>query len=715
MFSIRFFISVPIVFSIIYSASAEMIDGNFITSYQSNEVTVTATREETLVSETPDAISVISQKNINFVKPSHPQEIMSQIPGVSVNITNGEGSAINIRQGFTTSPVYLFLEDGIPTRATGNFNHNALYEVNIPGSGGLEVTRGIGSALYGSDAIGGTINVLTKKPSDTQKKDLSIELGGYGYKRMLGGFDTGLIEQNNAFRGDINLTSTDGWRNKTGYERQSMNLRWDNSKQNNSYTKTIFGYTHIDQETGANSALPYEYYANNPKTNLRSIAYRKVDALRISSSSTFILGDGEELSFTPYLRNNQMNLLGSYNLPGDARVESTDVNSFGLMTKYRKNFNDSMRSRLITGIDIDYSPSKREENSITTQKTSSGLYTNYASYTIDTKIYDYNVNYKNLAPYIHYEFSPSNRLRIVLGGRYDLSYFDMENNLSEGYVVNSSGRYYYQRPDTSVSFNKFTPKVGATFQLSSSSHLFVSYKEGFRTPTESQIFRGGRSTSTESATAQDQALALSNAAADIKPIEADEIELGLRGKEYAWDYEFVAYHLRKTNDLLTEKDSSGASTYTNNGETLHRGVEFGVGRELISNFRVDLSGVYAKHEYEKWVTSTDYSGNEIAQAPKFLGNLRFSYQPEKDTQVQLEVVKVGSYYLDDTNLYGKYKGYNLFNLRAEHEFSKRVSGTFKITNLADKRYADSASSSSSGALYSPALPRTLYLGLDASF
>jgi len=304
MFSIRFFISVPIVFSIIYSASAEMIDGNFITSYQSNEVTVTATREETLVSETPDAISVISQKNINFVKPSHPQEIMSQIPGVSVNITNGEGSAINIRQGFTTSPVYLFLEDGIPTRATGNFNHNALYEVNIPGSGGLEVTRGIGSALYGSDAIGGTINVLTKKPSDTQKKDLSIELGGYGYKRMLGGFDTGLIEQNNAFRGDINLTSTDGWRNKTGYERQSMNLRWDNSKQNNSYTKTIFGYTRIDQETGANSALPYEYYANNPKTNLRSIAYRKVDALRIFSSSTFILGDGEELSFTPYLTPN---------------------------------------------------------------------------------------------------------------------------------------------------------------------------------------------------------------------------------------------------------------------------------------------------------------------------------------------------------------------------------------------------------------------------
>jgi iron complex outermembrane recepter protein len=67
----------------------------------------------------------------------------------------------DVRQ-ITTKPLYLFLEDGIPTRATGFFNHNALYEVNIPQSGGIEVLKGPGTALYGSDAIGGIVNVLSR-------------------------------------------------------------------------------------------------------------------------------------------------------------------------------------------------------------------------------------------------------------------------------------------------------------------------------------------------------------------------------------------------------------------------------------------------------------------------------------------------------------------------------------------------------------------------
>ena len=127
-------------------------------------VTVTATREEEKISETPISVGVVPQQSIQITKPTHPLEILGQVPGVSVSVTNGEGHQTAIRQGFTTSPVYLFLEDGIPIRATGNFNHNALYEVNIPGAGGIEVIRGPGSALHGSDAIGGIVNVITKMP-----------------------------------------------------------------------------------------------------------------------------------------------------------------------------------------------------------------------------------------------------------------------------------------------------------------------------------------------------------------------------------------------------------------------------------------------------------------------------------------------------------------------------------------------------------------------
>ena len=125
-------------------------------------VTVTATREKELITETPEAVGTVSGETIKADRPTHPSQIMSQIPGVAVAVTNGEGHTTSIRQPFTTNSVYLFLEDGVPIRSTGFFNHNALYEINIPQAGGIEVIRGPGSALYGSDAIGGIINVLTR-------------------------------------------------------------------------------------------------------------------------------------------------------------------------------------------------------------------------------------------------------------------------------------------------------------------------------------------------------------------------------------------------------------------------------------------------------------------------------------------------------------------------------------------------------------------------
>ena len=105
-------------------------------------ITVTGTREETLQAETAETIGVIDQKAITETHPAHPSEIMDRVPGVHATQTNGEGHMMAIRQPITTKAVYLYLEDGIPTRSTGFFNHNALYEVNIPQASGIEITKG---------------------------------------------------------------------------------------------------------------------------------------------------------------------------------------------------------------------------------------------------------------------------------------------------------------------------------------------------------------------------------------------------------------------------------------------------------------------------------------------------------------------------------------------------------------------------------------------
>ncbi len=663
-------------------------------------VTVTGTREATLLSETPASVGVIDRATIDFTRPSHPQQLLGQIPGVAIAVTNGEGHTTAIRQGFTTGPMYLFLEDGIPVRATGNFNHNALYELNLPSAGGVEVVRGIGSALYGSDAIGGLVNVLSRAPRETAGADLSVEAGSFGWGRVLGGIDSGRRGPN-AVRADLNLTHTDGWRDSTAYDRQSVNLRWDHEYDAQTLVKTILGITHIDQETGANSALPLDLYLNNPTVNLRSAAYRKVNALRLSSAIDKDLGQGRQLSFTPYFRDNRMDLNGSYNFPSGARIENTQVQSYGLMTKFRQNFNDKMRTRLITGLDLDYSPSQRQEDKITLLTDTVAGRTRYYNYTLGQRIYDYEVTYKSAAPYLHLEASPTDVLRVTAGLRYDYASMLMQNNLGQNTAVNG----FYQLADSSVNFSRLSPKLGLNWALSESDHAFASYNQGFRTPSENQLFRSGATVASPA-----------SAAAALRPILAEQFELGIRGNTQRWSYELVLYQLNKQDDLLSQKDSNNVTIQTNNGSTQHQGVELGLGREMTSKLRLDLAASYAKHRYRQWSTSTaNYSGNEIENAPRLLANLRLTWQPVANTQAQLEWVELGSYFLEASNQQGKYAGHRLFNARISTKLDQHWSCFARITNLTDKRYADSASYSSGMAMYSPALPRAVYLGVQRTW
>ena len=155
-------------------------------------VTITGSREQAPLMASPGSVTVISPETIRQTGPMHPQQILGQVPGAAVAVTNGEGHTTAIRQPFTTNPVYLYLEDGIPIRATGFFNHNALYETNIPQAGGIEVLKGPGSALYGSDAIGGIVNVLSRAPSTRTGASVSGEAGSFGWRRLLADGTTGV-------------------------------------------------------------------------------------------------------------------------------------------------------------------------------------------------------------------------------------------------------------------------------------------------------------------------------------------------------------------------------------------------------------------------------------------------------------------------------------------------------------------------------------------
>lgn len=686
---------------------------------QLDALTVTGTREATPLSEASASVGVIRKRAITLAAPAHPQQLLGQVPGVAVNVTNGEGHTMGIRQKIGTDPVYLYLEDGIPTRATGFFNHNALYEINLPQAGGVEVVKGIGSALYGSDAIGGTVNILTNPPRRESAVDLSAEYGSDGWYRMLGSANTGQ-QAPGALRADVNVSHTDGWREKTAYDRQSVNLRWDHSPNDDSALKTILGYTRIDQQTGANSALtPYEY-ENTPTVNARPVAYRKVEALRLSTNLDRDLGDSTLLSITPYFRHNYMDLNGSYNFStaatGDPRIEKTDVKSLGFLLKWRKDFPGVLRPRVIAGYDFDYSPGRRTEDAINfngcTVAATATSAQKFNCYTIGQRIYDYDVTYQSSSPYLHVEISPVERMRLTAAVRYDAMSYRASNNLAVGDLVVGT-KHYWQNAGSAQSFSRISPKLGLSYALTSTTYIHASYNQGFRAPGESNLFRAGHDTTL--ARAQTKA----SEALQLKPIVAEQYEVGLRGDAGGWGYDLTAYSLTKDNDILNQRDPSNQTTISsNNGSTRHQGVEFGLGKAFGNQWRVDMAYSYARHTYEKWITDqftgANLNGKEIEAAPNRIGNTRLTWTPSASTTAQLEWVKIGSYWLDAANT-GKYAGHQLWNLRATHQLMKGVAIAGRIMNLADQRHADSAGGTGSTPTLSPGLPRTFFASLQADW
>lgn len=651
------------------------------------DIVVSADREARRRAETPATINVLGADAINSARVQHPADLMAQVPGAWINVTGGEGHMTAIRHPQTTSPVYLYLEEGVPTRSTGFFNHNALYEVNIPAADRIEVVKGPATALYGSDAIGATINVAVRAPSPEPALEASLEAGGHGWARLLFGAST--TRGADGLRANLNFTRTDGWRDGTDYDRLAATLRWDRALGAATTLKTVASFSRIDQATAGSSALARDDYHDRPTLNYTPISYRKVRALRISSELSHVTPRAL-FTLTAFARDNEMELLPNWSLAYDPTRYTNGHRSLGVMAKYRIEF-EPMATRLIAGIDLDRSPGSHYEESLEVER-DGRIYTGYS---VKGTIYDYDVVFFGVSPYLQAELSPVSRLRLSAGLRYDDLGYRYDNHLTP--LADGPHR----RPaDTSVRYRRITPKFGAAYEFGPALNVFASYGQGFRAPSEGQIFRQGQAANT---------LAL-------RPVRAHSYEAGIRGHlGAAVRYELSAYHMAKYDDILSYTHTDGSRETVNAGRTLHRGIETGFGFVLPYHLQLDLAYAYARHTYTDWRPrpGVDLGGNEMEYAPRHVANGELRYAPRGDAggTISLETRWIGGYWMDPENT-TRYDGHTLLSLRAELPTFRGVTIFGRVTNLTDTRYAELATYTvARGEEYAPGMPRTIYLGI----
>lgn len=667
-----------------------------------DEVVVTANREGVKRSQAPVAITSISSKTIRDAKAISIDQLLNKVSGVNMVNLGNEQHQMSIRQPMTTKSLFLYLDDGIPIRTTGLFNHNALLEINMANVRNIEVIKGPSSSMYGSEAIGGVVNFISYVPTAAPELRLSVLGNDRGYRRtdLQSGFTTGNLGVSvSGYYADRD----NNYMEYSDYHKSTLTARIDYKfSGNTSLTNKI---TWVDYYSDMPGGIDSNMFAKKQFSNPHTFTYRKVQAWRYQSTLTHKWSQAGQTSFSMAFRDNTIEQNPAYRIKDDYRkrgdtwsgrkdlahgeINNSSFNSYAIIGQHRQNFS-WMNSVLIGGITADFSPSAYTAQYIRIHKDT--VTNNYAGYeNTDSALSDYKTKIFNYASFVNFEFSPLEKLRVVASVRYDVFRYNFKNNLP--------GSFFSGSPDAINDFSRISSKIGATYNFSSRTGIYANYSEGFVPPQVTEMYNGVK-------------------VPDLKPSVSRNYEAG------GW-FEIIkkvltadvsVYRLNSTNEIVSTKLDDGSFANRNAGKTMHQGVEVGVSAAPLKELTISWSGAYSKHKFVEYHEKGEiYDGNEMNGAPNWLYNTEVWYKPVfmKGFRIGAELQHVGDYYADAKNT-SVYQGYTVLNLRAGYEF-RSVEIWINAMNITDNYYANIVTKSNSGYSYTLADPRNINIGFAYNF
>lgn len=172
---------------------------------------VTASRQATRVSEVLSDVSIVEREEIEQAGHSTLEEILSRQPGVEITANGSAGAASNVLIRGTNGNHVLLLIDGV---RVGSATSGNLPWSRIPSSQieRIEILRGPASSLYGSDAIGGVVQIFTRQSDAPLSVNAEVGMGSYGTRV----FNGGVTGRKEGWRYGLNASrySTDGFNSR---------------------------------------------------------------------------------------------------------------------------------------------------------------------------------------------------------------------------------------------------------------------------------------------------------------------------------------------------------------------------------------------------------------------------------------------------------------------------------------------------------------------
>jgi iron complex outermembrane receptor protein len=679
-------------------------------------VVVTGNREAALRTETPIAISKLSPRLIEETKPTSIYEVINKTPGVLMVNLNNEQHMMAIRQPMTTNAYFLYLEDGVPIRPMGVFNHNALLELNQFTVSSIEVVKGPVSSIYGPEAVGGAVNFITQRPTAVPTARVGIQFDQWGYQRLQ--FGTGVQQGKfGIYLGGFVSRQRDSWLASSDYDKSSYFARLDYAFTPRTRLTGTLSYNDYNSQTSG-SVDSTAFFARQ-YVSTTDFTYRKTFSLRSRLTLEQDWKDGSQSFITAFVRNNSVGQNPAYSIrwttgssTATGQINSNDFKSFGFIAQHTQKLN-FLNSKLLVGATLDLSPNTYYAYQTDMAAELRADKKSVAKYTLlkerpDIQLANYQADIHNIAAYLQYDFEPLPKLRVSAGLRYDRMAFDYTNALDK-----SSG---------DKSYSQATPKIGVTYDLGngkgpSGMGLYANYSKGFSPPALTSIFIK-RTVPTASGD-----LFYYN----LQPATFDNTEIGgwaslFSNKVYI---DGALYQMNGRNELLNIRQPDNSTDYQSAGRTVHRGVELGVTYRPSKQVFFRFGGTHVVHRFVEFTLSQRASdavqnvdGKDMPSAPRTLWNTEISYYPAwlKNFRTSVEWQHVSSWFQNQTNTVS-YGGYDFANVRIGYQWKgiELYSNILNVTNALFATNATRGNSTTDRTTYTPAAPRTFVFGIQYSF
>ena len=577
-----------------------------------DQILVVGDRSNVKLKESTIPSGVLTKAELVTLPIKNLTDAIAYLPGITFASLDASGhTPIPIIRGYYgggEAEYLLLLIDGVPVN---DFN-NGIADWNILPINHvekIELIRGGGSSTYGGLAIGGVINVITKR--NIQKNNFNISFSNDQYNQNSISLKANLQKELKNIGFSMSREKADGYRDNSNYKKNTF-CASHNVLINPKNTLTLNArYDDLYLETAG--ALTENLVKNNHRQSHPMYSNDYKDYNKFDGTIQYSRGNKNKLTILSGFRalkqeeNRTIQLTSDF---GDSQSEKQTSTVFWNQAKYQASFNNT---KMLIGLDNEYgSFSNNYYNLEKTQKLSNG---SGAS--------------NKLGLYIQAKYNRTEKFGITSVIRLDK--IDNDGNINN--------------KKESIRFNsQISPRVGFYYQFINSKilegYLFSNWSKAFKSPTLDQLFDSRQINFFY------QNINYSNSS--LVPQESSNYDIGINKKlslsnsNISGETSIVLYSM----DIENEIDFDMATfKYGNISESNHKGIEASIGLFLGERIRYRHTSNFTEVKFK----DGNYKDNMLKNIPKLSYTNRFTIKLSDQYSFAISQKHFGSIYLNDEN------------------------------------------------------------------